>query len=695
MPRPQQIAIECNLKRQERPPLWAAYALTKDGDMSKHIGFIVAAACTAALAASAAAQNAPNTSTIRADRQAVVKAEIIDTRALFPQIDGGFTLGPREHDNPGAPPSMLQPGSPNNLRAGQATLPPRGEVQGLFPGPSFTTWFPPDPDIAVGPNHVIIMVNESLAFYNKATGAQIFLQTNNAFWNTGANPFDPECWYDRIAGRYVMTAVTVSQAPNVSNLLIAVSDDNDPNGVWYKYTIDVRYNQGGVNAWSDYPHYGYNKDAYVMTSNLFPFAGGGAQGVYYAVLQKAPMLSGGATTVSYIRDAASFSSHPCEVIDNNFDVIHLVSANPTAGVLKVQALTNLTGTPVLNTTTVAVPTWIYPPRYSCTSTNGRVLDSLDGRMLDAIWRNGRIVCSHSVRTAATGSWVRCRWYELSTNNWPTSGAPSLVQSGEVGDNVSHHWMPSLNVNGLGDISMIFSRCSTSIPADIMYSGRMVGDPAGQMGAPQLLENSLGNNYSAQRWGDYFGVDVDPVDDTTFYGVAMDIDSSNNWRCSWFRWTISMPGILVPPASFSMVRGNVVSGGLPELLTSNDQYLVTRPGIVFSTSEAPIQIQVDGTSALTNANGLTFHIESNVNQGNINQTVELLNQQTNTYEQVDTRAATTSDNAIDITITTNPGRFVNTTTGAVRAKISYKAVGPIFSYPWLARIDHIFWRVSGT
>jgi hypothetical protein len=39
----------------------------------------------------------------------------------------------------------------------------------------------------------------------------------------------------------------------------------------------------------------------------------------------------------------------------------------------------------------------------------------------------------------------------------------------------------------------------------------------------------------------------------------------------------------------MFRGAVVSGGLADLSESDDQRLILRPGLVFASAEAPIQV----------------------------------------------------------------------------------------------------------
>ena len=143
----------------------------------------------------------------------------------------------------------------------------------------------------------------------------------------------------------------------------------------------------------------------------------------------------------------------------------------------------------------------------------------------------------------------------------------------------------------------------------------------------------------------------------------------------------------------MVRGSVVSGTLASLFNSDDNRLVMRPGIVFSTSEAPLQMQVDATAQSTTASTFRFKVESAANQGNIRQTISLFNFNTNSYEQLDTRIATTNDTVVEIVVTTNASRFVNPATGAVRSLIAWKAAGPVFSYPWLVSVDQVRWQIT--
>lgn len=150
---------------------------------------------------------------------------------------------------------------------------------------------------------------------------------------------------------------------------------------------------------------------------------------------------------------------------------------------------------------------------------------------------------------------------------------------------------------------------------------------------------------------------------------------------------------VPPASFTMVRGLVVSGGIAELQASDDQLLVLRPGIVFSTSEAPIQIEMVAISPENIPASMSFKVEFSANQANINQTIELYIPSLNVWEEVDSRIAPTTENTIEILLDPQPERFISNLDGQMKARISYKAAGPVFSYPWNARLDYVAWKIT--
>jgi len=649
-----------------------------------HLKIRFALPCLAILIASLSASAQEVTKPFRSQTFSALSE---DTSRYSPQIDARFVRQPERPENPWE--FTVRKDPPNNLIAGNVRNVVRGLVGPNWPAIGATGWTPPDCDLAVGPNQIVSTVNSSIAFFNK-DGTPTFQQTAETFFaGLGASSFqfDPKCFYDRIHQRFVVLFAERDTSPQVSKLLVGVSDDNNPAGVWHKYRIEARITIGSENYWLDYPGFGYNKDALVACGNMFSFSSGFA-GVQFIVMPTAPMLSGNPVTAQYLRDENGGSAQITEVIDPNLDRVYAVSRGGTSS-LDLYAIRSLTGTPTLQMTSVAVPANT-SPQMNAPSTNGNTLDTIDGRIFNTTWRAGKLVAAHTIQESSS---LKVRWYEVNTNNWPVSGSPSLNMSGNVaGAGVAHH-MPAVSTNSVGDISTMFTRSSTSITADIMVAGRRAGDPAGTMGLPINMESSAGNDYSSGRWGDYFGVDVDPVDDTTFWGIGMGVAANNNWRTSIFSWTITPPGVTVVPTTITMDRGSIFAGGVTQLANSDDNRLQLRPGVVLSSSDHPIRARISAVSPHLVPSTIKVIVESQGSAAGISQVVEMFVPGTATWEQINAGTMTVNnDGTVEVNITTNAARFVDGS-GNIVLRLSYRATQPVLTFPWTARIDRAVWVVT--
>jgi hypothetical protein len=151
---------------------------------------------------------------------------------------------------------------------------------------------------------------------------------------------------------------------------------------------------------------------------------------------------------------------------------------------------------------------------------------------------------------------------------------------------------------------------------------------------------------------------------------------------------------VAPTSYSMFRGTVFSGNFNSLINSDGDRLVMRPGVVLQSSEPPVQIRINSTAPTGSPNGISFSVESSASFPFAQQKVSLWNYDTGAYELLDTRTVTTSDDTLTVTVRTNAHRFIDNATLAMRALVSYKAVGPSILYPWSGRIDKVWWTFPG-
>jgi hypothetical protein len=144
-----------------------------------------------------------------------------------------------------------------------------------------------------------------------------------------------------------------------------------------------------------------------------------------------------------------------------------------------------------------------------------------------------LVTNQSVEAAPGVAGVR--WYELRRVN----GAYSIQQQGTYapGDGV-HRWMGSIAMDKKGNMGLGYSVVNgTTVFPGIRYTGRLAGDPAGQM---TVAEGTIVNGSGVQRttnsrWGDYTSMNVDPVDDCTFwyvneyYTLAGQLSSTAGWQ----------------------------------------------------------------------------------------------------------------------------------------------------------------------
>jgi len=146
-------------------------------------------------------------------------------------------------------------------------------------------------------------------------------------------------------------------------------------------------------------------------------------------------------------------------------------------------------------------------------------------------------------------------------------------------------------------------------------------------------------------------------------------------------------------SFTMLRGTAINSSLDDIARSDNLYLTMRPGIVFSNNLPPIEVQVDATAPIQTIAGLKYLVESNGSSTTVAQTMSLFNFSTGQYEQVDVRNLTTGDASVEITATGNANRFIQAGSRALRAKLSYKLTGPVFTFPWMVKVDFVKWTLT--
>ncbi|MFQ5583707.1 MAG: sialidase family protein, partial [Calditrichia bacterium] len=159
------------------------------------------------------------------------------------------------------------------------------------------SFIPPDPTCAAGPNHIMAATNTDFAIFDKAGNKLKEIDATQWFENVlpGLDPgytepfgvaYDPQIIYDHFEDRWVMIYIADDNTSQ-SYLLLSVSDDWDPNGVWVNYAIPANRNGSTVNSnLNDYPKLGLDQYNFYVTANMFDLGGSGFQYIQIRVIEK-------------------------------------------------------------------------------------------------------------------------------------------------------------------------------------------------------------------------------------------------------------------------------------------------------------------------------------------------------------------------------------------------------------------------
>jgi hypothetical protein len=409
-----------------------------------------------------------------------------------------------------------------------------------------SVFIPPDPIAASGPNHVVNVFNVSIEWYTKA-GVRQNQQSLFSFFSSQSpttSTFDPKVIYDQYNGRFVV--VTLEKTATNSFIYLAVSDDSDPNGIWYFQTIPSLVTIGMTNYWADYPGFAVDSGAIYITNNMFDLPTSTLYGgVRLWIVDKGAGTGGlydGSTSTVNIYDPYALSGFPG--FATTTQPAHMFGTAPTnvgsflvsysglsgGGVESVQVVrvdNPLTG-PTFNRQTVSAGdidnTAINPIPDAPQMGTATLIETNDRRALNAVWRNNELWMSATVLPPSgvdTGQ-ATAHWFELNTTTLATL---TLSDQGDVGGediaSGTYTFFPSVAVDAYGNVGIGFSASAATIYASAYYAGRDSGDPAGTVDSSVLLASgtdvytrTFGSGRN--RWGDYSGISLDPADEATFW-----------------------------------------------------------------------------------------------------------------------------------------------------------------------------------
>jgi Carboxypeptidase regulatory-like domain len=388
------------------------------------------------------------------------------------------------------------------------------------------------------------------------------------------NSGDPVVIYDQLADRWVLTQFAVNGGnitvpagqEKPTSECVAVSKSGDATGQYFIY--DFNLTQNNTPLFEDYPHFGLWPDAYYMSTHEFTFfdqtPAAAYQGAAAWALERDKMLAGQPARLVYFRlgagDSATaqtffggqlpstldgFTLPPAGSPNYFVEVDAAADNNPDApgSLLRIWRFhvdwsnpANSTFGDNLNNpnTRTAVTDFARP---NCMNDAAGCVPQLgDSFQLDPIgdrlmYRNAyrnfgdheSLVLNHTVVANATTGQMGPRWYEVRN----PGGTPTIFQQSTFGPtsqtDLLYRWMSSVAMDSAGNMAIGYSTSSQTTFPSIAYAGRLATDALNTLaqGETQLFAGGgpqHGELFAPQfgRWGDYTAMQIDPLDDCTFW-----------------------------------------------------------------------------------------------------------------------------------------------------------------------------------
>lgn len=192
------------------------------------------------------------------------------------------------------------------------------------------------------------------------------------------------------------------------------------------------------------------------------------------------------------------------------------------------------------TTVLLNPGWVNPEPATTPSCD-RILaapqeDALRNAVyhFDSTLQSGMLYAAHPVKNTALKTQVQ--WFEMRLNGWPGSGfQPDVVASATfAGSTVG--LMPAIARNASGMLGMVVATAGTGIPPGVGVAGRLSGITSLFSPVTNAKTGSCDVKVSPD-WGDYYGIAVDPIDNTFWafgeYFGPPEITGNQPWK-TWIQ-----------------------------------------------------------------------------------------------------------------------------------------------------------------
>ncbi|MGA3054006.1 MAG: hypothetical protein ABSD63_07345 [Candidatus Korobacteraceae bacterium] len=425
-------------------------------------------------------------------------------------------------------------------------------VLGLGNGfPNFTMRVaPPDTDMAVGDTQLIEYVNLSWEVFDKSGNPLIGPFDGNSLWASGIpgtlcalhDSGDPIVKWDRVAHRWLLFQ-NVFVSPYA--ICIAISTSADATGTYYVSQFSIP-----GNGFPDYQKIGVWPTGYFQANNNFGVNKSGFVGSQICAYNRVKLLTGDASAEQQCvqLNENDYSLLPGDVdsptpppagqdeffigglgrVDTSHLSVysyHVDFANP--------ANSHVTGN---NNSQLLSIAGFTPACYSQLQTWGGncipqkgisdLLNSLGDRLMyrlayyndTSFFPTPKQHWYVNFDVGASGGQIGVRWMEFATPQTvvgPT--ALTILQQGTYAPDTNWRWMGSVARDQNNDVLVGYSASGSNMYPSIFIAGRTPADTLGTLENEVAVVAGTGSQPgSNNRWGDYSAMQIDPVDNCTFW-----------------------------------------------------------------------------------------------------------------------------------------------------------------------------------
>jgi hypothetical protein len=376
-------------------------------------------------------------------------------------------------------------------------------------------WVPPDPQLAVGPTVVGEMVNLGAGFWTK-DGNLLRIVPLSGFFKTGSDAItDPRIIFDNDTGKWF----AYIQDETDDSIHVAVSNGSNPvTGHFVAYSFPF-------SGCPDQPSVGLSKDKMIISANVFQDhcpKNPQFRGAQFTVVDKADLLSNRNPPKSFQSTFLPnfYSVHVSKVTNSNetsdLYMARLgkdgVSGGNTVSVFTVsgEAPNIQVKNATLNVQQTDVPVGASQP--GIFSQNIEVPDS---RVQDASFHQGKlwIAAQDTCRPTGDAKNRDCiRLLEVDTTK------NSILQDFDLSQASTYLFYPALAIDRSGDFVVYFGYSSGTIDPSLMIAGQSSNGTKNTLDYKIPVATGLSPS-PVSRYGDYFGIAIDPIKPKTFWAVG--------------------------------------------------------------------------------------------------------------------------------------------------------------------------------